>query len=54
MQPGDRVAVFMGNTLDPLIAEYRIWDAAAVPINAKPHGKEAGYPGKRGGAPDLW
>ena len=43
--PGDRVAVFMGNSPDYLLALYGIWyaGAAAVPINAKLHGAEAAW-----------
>lgn len=42
---GDRVAVFMGNRIEYLIALYGIWftGAAAVPVNAKLHPKEAGW-----------
>ncbi len=44
-RPGDRVAIFMGNHPDYLIALFGIWMAgmAAVPINARLHGKEAGW-----------
>lgn len=40
---GERVAIFMGNRIEYLIALYGIWfaGAAAVPINAKLHPKEA-------------
>ncbi|WP_417807930.1 class I adenylate-forming enzyme family protein [Thioclava sp.] len=43
--PGDRVAIFMKNCPDYLIVLYGIWyaGAVAVPINAKLHGKEAGW-----------
>lgn len=43
--PGDRVAVFMENHTDYLIALYGIWTAGAiaVPINAKLHGTEAAW-----------
>lgn len=43
--PGDRVAIFMKNCPDYLIALYGVWyaGAAAVPINAKLHGAEAAY-----------
>ncbi len=43
--PGDRVGIFMQNCPDYLIAFYGIWyaGAAAVPINAKLHGKEAEF-----------
>ena len=42
---GDRVGVFMKNRTEYLEALYAIWwaGAAAVPINAKLHGKEAAY-----------
>ncbi|MEX0302648.1 MAG: AMP-binding protein, partial [Leisingera sp.] len=45
IQPGDRVGIFMKNCPDYLIALYGIWcaGAAAVPINAKLHGKEAEF-----------
>lgn len=43
--PGDRVALFMKNCPDYLIVLYGIWyaGAAAVPINAKLHGREAAF-----------
>lgn len=43
--PGDRVALFMKNCPDYLIALYGIWyaGAVAVPINAKLHGREAAF-----------
>ncbi|UWQ93400.1 AMP-binding protein [Rhodobacteraceae bacterium M382] len=43
--PGDRVAIFMKNCPDYLIAQYGIWyaGAAVVPINAKLHGREAAF-----------
>ena len=43
--PGDRVAIFMKNAPDYLVAQYGIWyaGAAAVPINAKLHGREAAF-----------
>ncbi len=43
--PGDRVAMFMTNCPDYLIVQYGIWyaGAAAVPINAKLHGREAAF-----------
>ncbi|UWQ26220.1 AMP-binding protein [Leisingera aquaemixtae] len=45
VSPGDRVGIFMKNCPDYLIALYAIWyaGAAAVPINAKLHGKEAEF-----------
>jgi long-chain acyl-CoA synthetase len=43
--PGARVALFMKNTPDYLIAQYGAWyaGAAVVPINAKLHGREAAW-----------
>lgn len=43
--PGARVALFMGNRSDYLVALYGVWfaGAAAVPINAKLHPKEAAW-----------
>lgn len=43
--PGDRVAIFMKNTPEFLVVLYGIWSAgaAAVPINAKLHGREAAF-----------
>jgi len=43
--PGDRVALFMKNVPDYLIAEYAVWylGAAVVPVNAKLHGREAAW-----------
>lgn len=43
--PGDRVALFLANRPDYLVAMQAIWrmGAAAVPINAKLHEKEAAY-----------
>ncbi len=45
VQPGDRVAIFMTNCPDYLIAMCGIWYAGAVivPINAKLHGREAAW-----------
>ena len=45
VQPGDRVAIFMKNCPDYLIVQYGIWyaGAAAVPINAKLHPREAAF-----------
>lgn len=42
---GDRVAIFMKNTPAFLVCLYGIWKvgAAAVPINAKLHGREAAF-----------
>lgn len=41
--PGDRVVIFMKNVPEYLVVLYGIWicGAAAVPVNAKLHGKEA-------------
>lgn len=43
--PGDRVALFMKNCPEFLIAMYGVWyaGAAVVPINAKLHGAEAAW-----------
>ncbi|MDG3041128.1 class I adenylate-forming enzyme family protein [Roseicyclus marinus] len=43
--PGDRVAIYSGNAPDYLVALYGIWiaGAAAVPINAKLHPREAEF-----------
>ncbi len=43
--PGDRVALFMKNVPDYLIAEYGAWyaGAAVVPINAKLHPREVAW-----------
>ena len=43
--PGDRVALFMKNTPDYLIAQYGVWyaGAAVVPINAKLHPREVAW-----------
>lgn len=45
LKPGDRVALFMGNSTSYLEALYGIWfaGAAAVPINAKLHPQEAAW-----------
>ena len=45
VKPGDRVAVFMTNRVDYLEILYGIWfaGAAAVPINAKLHPREAAF-----------
>jgi len=45
IQPGDRVGIFMKNVPDYLVVLYGIWyaGAAAVPINAKLHGREARF-----------
>lgn len=49
---GDRVALFMKNVPDYLIAEYAVWyaGAAVVPINAKLHEKEAAWIVENAGA----
>lgn len=43
--PGDRVALFLANRTDHLVAMQAIWriGAVAVPVNAKLHEKEAAY-----------
>lgn len=43
--PGDRVALFMKNCPEYLVALFGIWiaGAVAVPVNAKLHPKEAGW-----------
>lgn len=43
--PGDRVALFMKNCPEYLVVLYGIWiaGAAAVPVNAKLHGREAAF-----------
>ena len=45
IKPGDRVAIFMTNVPEYLVAFYGIWMAGAVvvPINAKLHGREARF-----------
>lgn len=45
IEPGDRVAVFAANSTEYLEALYGIWflGAAAVPINAKLHAREAAW-----------
>jgi long-chain acyl-CoA synthetase len=45
LQPGDRVAIAATNTPDYLEVIFGIWHAglAAVPANAKLHGRELGY-----------
>ena len=45
IRPGDRVGLFMRNCPEFLIALFGIWSAgaAAVPINAKLHSKEAAW-----------
>ncbi|MCM5571305.1 AMP-binding protein [Burkholderiaceae bacterium FT117] len=45
LAPGDRVGIFRGNDPDYLVWLWSIWWAglAAVPINAKLHGREAAY-----------
>ncbi len=53
--PGDRVAMFMKNCPEYLIAFYGIWaaGAAVVPINAKLHPKEAAYILENSGAKQV-
>jgi len=43
--PGDRVALFLANCTDYLVAMQAVWriGAVAVPVNAKLHEKEAAY-----------
>ncbi|WP_306116878.1 MULTISPECIES: class I adenylate-forming enzyme family protein [unclassified Roseovarius] len=61
VRPGDRVGIFMRNCPEFLIALFGIWSAgaAAVPINAKLHGREAAWILENAGAsmclvtPDL-
>lgn len=61
IRPGDRVALFMKNVPDYLIAQYGAWyaGAAIVPINAKLHPREADFILENSGAllvfatPDL-
>ena len=45
LQPGDRVAIIAKNCVEYLETVYGIWHAglAAVPANAKLHGRELGY-----------
>ena len=45
IEPGDRVALFMSNCTDYLVAFYAIWiaGAAVVPVNAKLHAREAAW-----------
>jgi long-chain acyl-CoA synthetase len=45
LAPGDRVGLFMANRVEYLIALYAIWiaGAAAVPINARLHPREAAW-----------
>jgi long-chain acyl-CoA synthetase len=45
LKPGDRVAIIAANTPHYVKALFAIWHAglAAVPINAKLHGREIGY-----------
>src|SRR5436305_2551046 len=45
IQPGDRIALFASNCTQYLECLYGIWwiGAAAIPINAKLHGREAGW-----------
>lgn len=45
IKPGDRVAIFMANRPEFLLAKYGIWaaGAVAVPINNKLHAREAAF-----------
>jgi long-chain acyl-CoA synthetase len=54
--PGDRIAIWSGNSPEYLIALYGIWiaGAAAVPINAKLHPKEAAFILENSGARHLF
>lgn len=56
VKPGDRVAIFMKNCPDYLIVQYGIWyaGAAAVPINAKLHGREAAFILENSGASHVF
>ncbi|ABG32375.1 AMP-dependent synthetase [Roseobacter denitrificans] len=53
---GDRVALFMTNVPDYLTVFYGIWavGAAAVPINAKLHGREAAFILENSGAKHVF
>src|SRR4051795_12885477 len=52
IQPGDRVALFATNCTQYLECLYGIWwvGAAAIPINAKLHGREAAWICENAGA----
>ena len=52
LAPGERVAVFAKNSPDYMEALYAIWHAglAAVPVNAKLHGRELAYILEQSGA----
>ena len=54
--PGDRIAIYSGNRPDYLIALYGIWiaGAAAVPINARLHPREAAFILQDSGARHLF
>src|SRR4029079_4351172 len=54
--PGDRVALFASNCTQYLECLYGIWwiGAAAIPINAKLHGREAAWICSNGGASFLF
>ncbi|WP_299503305.1 AMP-binding protein [uncultured Roseobacter sp.] len=56
VMPGDRVAIFMKNVPEYLVAFYGIWSAGAavVPINAKLHGREAAYILENAGADHVF
>jgi long-chain acyl-CoA synthetase len=45
VQPGDRVGLFMDNAPSYLVALWGLWwmGAVAVPLNARLHGREAGW-----------
>lgn len=52
LSPGDRVAIFAKNSPDYMETVYAIWCAglAAVPVNAKLHGRELAYILEQSGA----
>src|SRR5882757_153005 len=52
LKPGDRVAIIAKNSVEYLETIYGIWHAglAAVPANAKLHGRELGYIVEHSGA----
>ncbi|MDQ8729468.1 AMP-binding protein [Bradyrhizobium sp. LHD-71] len=52
LSPGERVAIFAKNSPDYMEALYAIWHAglAAVPVNAKLHGRELAYILEQSGA----
>ncbi|MCG6859383.1 MAG: AMP-binding protein [Salaquimonas sp.] len=52
VRPGDRIAIFAGNSTEYLIAMYGAWfaGAAIVPVNAKLHAREAAWIVENAGA----